>query len=224
MSFNNRRKPRTYTYRIHLDDSKALRTIRVYDALHDDYLISTLHRSRVPTAKNGRHFGYVFYQSKEQYDYNRDEMIGGAIPGLGDRRYSLEWETFPSDSSLEMKPASKGGTRIKGERFLGTGDPRLSDYVPIDTVVPQTPTEIRAAYRDETDVMDEIETELHWAEQDGFDQLIAEQWEGFQNCSHGHVIETGNKWEPAYCEDCGYNWERDGWEREKDDVTVVGEA
>jgi hypothetical protein len=138
--------PRTYTYRIDLDDRKAFRKINVLDALDAEYWITKLHRSQVPTVGNGRHFGFVFYQSKEHFDHDRNEMVGGTIPGLSKYRYSLEWEPCPlgpMGSALEMRNANGGGTRIKGRSPVGTSDPRIPNDIPVDFTVPYTPTEIK---------------------------------------------------------------------------------
>jgi hypothetical protein len=242
MSYS-RPKPRTYTYRIPIDDRKALRKINVLDSLHDDYWIDQIDKRRnVPTYGSGRHFGFIFYQSQEHFDYDRNEMVGGTIPGLHKYRYSLEWEPFPEDSLLEIRNANGGGTRIRGERFVGFSDPRLSDYVPIDTAVPWTPTEIQAMFDGESvpdkihytydhpeisasEARDLLQGELHKAERAGIEEVYAALEEYVDNCDHNHVVTTGRKHaNVAYCEDCGRDWEGPEFEydRDHDELTVVG--
>lgn len=236
----NRRKPRTYTYRVSLDDRKALRKINVLDSLNSDYWITELSRRDLPAAGNGRHFGYVFYQSQEHFDYDQNKMVGGTIPGLEDYRYSVEWKPCPIDSGLEMKNGNSGGTKIKGETFLGTHDPRLSDYVPIEVTVPWTPTEIIGMYNgepvpdrlnysheppeiDAETALDQLREEMHWAEQDGFEEMQEALYEYEENCDHDHVLETGHEYgDVAACEDCGRGWEHHDFEAEKSNLTVVG--
>lgn len=246
MSYNNRRKPRTYTYRVDIEDSKALRKINYLDALSDDYWITKLHSNNVPTAGNGRHFGFVFYQSKEHFDYDRNEMVGGTIPGLAEYRYSLEWETLEDPDRihgrLEMKNASRGGTRIRGERHVGFSDPRLSDYVPIDTVVPFTPTEIKAMLDGEpvpdkvnfshdppeipaSEARDLFREELKAAERVGIERVYEALEEYIEDCDHKHVVTTGREHsEVAFCEDCDRDWDAPefDYDRENDDLRVVG--
>ncbi|QSG06371.1 hypothetical protein [Halapricum desulfuricans] len=233
--------PRTYTYRIPIDDRKALRKINVLDSLHADYWIDKIDKRRhVPTAGNGRHFGYVFYQSKEHFDYDRNELVGGTIPGLHKYRYSLDWEPFPEDSLLEMRNANGGGTRIRGERFVGFSDPRLSDYVKIDTTVPWTPTEIKKMFDGEPvpnkveygHKIPEIDADtaqkllrglLEEAKQDGIEAAYESLHEYVENCDHDHVVTTDRKYgDVAYCEDCGHGWDAHDFEYERADLTVVG--
>lgn len=239
----SRRTPRSYTYRIPLDDRKALRKINVLESLHDDYWIHQLDKSRhVPTHGSGRHFGYVFYESKEHFDYERNEMVGGTIPGLHEYRYSLEWRPFPEDSLLEMRNGNSGGTRIRGERHVGFSDPRLSDYVPIDTAVPWTPTEIEAMFDGEpvpdkinwsydypeipaSEARDLLGAELRKAEKAGIEEVYAALEEYVDNCDHGHVVTTGREYgDVAYCEDCGRGWDGPEFEYDRDngDLRVVG--
>jgi hypothetical protein len=237
----NRRTARTYRYRVDLDDRKALRKINVLDSLNSDYWIGKIHKSNVPTAGSGRHWGYIFYESKEHFDHERNEMVGGTIPGLHKYRYSLDWVPFPNDSLLEMRNANGGGTRIKGERRVGFSDPRLSDYVPIDTAVPWTPTEIEAMFDGEPvpDKMNytydhpEIEAdearellreELRTAERIGVEEVYAALEEYVDNCDHDHVIETGDRQIAGWCEDCGRDWEQPEFEydQENGNLQVVG--
>ncbi|OYR58501.1 hypothetical protein [Halorubrum halodurans] len=241
----NRRTPRTYTYRISVDDNEALRKLHYFEALHDDYWITKLDKKRnVPNAGSVRHWGHVFYQSREHYDYDQDEMVGGAISGLHDCRYSLEWRPFPNDSLLEMRNANEGGTRIRGERHVGFSDPRLSDYVPIDTVVPWTPTEIEAMFDGDSvpdkvnythnapeiaadTARDMLRGELETAKRVGIEQAYQALRDFVDDCDHNHVLETDRKYgDVAYCEDCGRGWERDEfeWDCEHDELTIVGSA
>ena len=238
----NRRKPRTYTYRVPLDDRKAFLKINFLDSLNEHYWISKLSKSQIPTAGNGRHFGYVFYQSQEHFDHDLNEMVGGTIPGLHEYRYSLEWQPCPIDSGLEMRNGNSGGTKIKGELFIGTHDSRLSDYAPIDLVVPWTPTEIEAMYNgepvpdrinyshdppeiDAETALDQLRMKIQSAKQDSFEKMQEALYEYEENCDHSHVLKTGREYgDVAFCEDCGRSWQRDTFSDEKDDLTVVGTA
>ena len=245
MSYN-RRKPRTYTYRIDIEDNKALRKINYLDSLVDDYWITELHRNNIPTAGNGRHYGFLFYQSKEHFDYERNEMVGGTIPGLSEYRYSLEWRPLSDPDRihgrLKMKNASRGGTRIRGERYVGFENPRLSDYVPIETVVPWTPTEIEAMLDgepvpnkvefshdppeiDASRALELFRKELRMAEEDGARRAQEALEQFVDDCEHQHVIETNQKkWDVAYCEDCDRTWEKPefDYDRTHDNLRVVG--
>lgn len=237
------RKPRSYSYRIPIDDRKALRKINVLDSLHDDYWIDQLNKRReVPTAGSGRHFGYIFYKSQEHFDYERNEMVGGTIPGLHKHRYSLEWRPFPEDSLLEMRNGNSGGTKIRGEQHVGFSDPRLSDYVPIDTTVPWTPTEIKSIFDGESvpdklnythnhpeipanEARDLLRDELQAAKKDGIETVYEALREYENNCDHDHVLETDRKYgDAAFCEDCGRGWDKAEfeYEMEKENLRVIG--
>lgn len=237
-----RRNPRSYTYRVPMDDSRAMRKINRLQSLNDDYHVAKVSRKRVPNGKAVRHWGFVFYESRERFDYDRNEMVGGPIPGFHNYRYSLEWERTPETELLEMRNANGGGTKIVGEKYIGTSDPRLPDYVPVDTVVPWTPTEIKAMFDgkkvpnrvDYSHDPPEMEPEdarrryrriIDQAADDGLEQcreLLAEQERA---CPHDHVVETGEEYGvAAYCEDCGRDWDGFDYEREQADgtLTVVG--
>ena len=201
-----RRTPRSYTYRVPIDDSKALRKINVLDSLHADYWIDKIHTSKVPTAGNGRHFGHVFYRSKERYDWKEDKMVGGTIPGLGKYRYSLEWQRCPAGDRLEMRNANGGGTKIRGEIYTPTEEPMIPNWVPIDIVVEWTPSEIKNMFEHGVDVHGSDSTllreALNWAVEDSLDELEQKLWEYRNNeCDHEHVVETGREYgDVAYCE------------------------
>ena len=224
-----RRTPRSYSYRIPIDDSKALRKINVLDSLHADYWIDKIHTSKVPTAGNGRHFGHVFYQSKERYDWKEDKMVGGTIPGFGKYRYSLEWQRCPAGDRLEMRNANGGGTKIQGEIYTPTEEPMIPNWVPIDIVVEWTPSEIKNMFEHGVDVHGSDSTllreALNWAVEDSLDELEQKLWEYRNECDHDHVVETGREYgDVAYCETCGRGWDRHDYDHEKDELTVVGTA
>jgi hypothetical protein len=234
---------RTFTYRIDLDDRRAIRKIHRLDSLVDDYWITKLPKQRVPTFGSGRHWGFIFYQSTEHWDYDRNEMVGGTIPGLHKYRYSLEWEPCPADSLLEMRNATGGGTKIRGEQYVGYEDPRLPDYVPINTVVPWTPTEIEAMFDGEpvpdkvnyTYDMPEIaadtardlfQGEIRAARRDGMAKVKEALNEYIENCDHKHAIDVQDSVSVAgYCEDCGYEWIDSAemqYDLEQSNLSVVG--
>lgn len=241
---STRQQPRSFTYRIPLDDRQARRKVNRLDSLHDGYHIHKIHTNNVPNGKAIRHWGAVFYKSIETRDFETDEMQGGTIPGLHKYRYSLEWEPTPETELLEMRNANGGGTKIKGEQHIGTSDPRLPDYAPVDTVVPWTPTEIEAMFDGEpvpnkvdysydppeieaSEARDKYHELIRWAARDGMDEcerLLAEQVEA---CDHDHVVTTGRDYgDVAYCEDCGRGWERPEFQYDEDagNLTVVGEV
>jgi len=220
MSFQTQ-KPRTFTYRIPLDDKKALRKVRICDRLNDDYWITKLPSNKVPTGKAVRNWACVFYQSTEHHDWETDELVGGTIPGLHEYRFSLDWVPTPESELLEMKNANGGGTRIRGEKFIGTHDPRLPDYAPVDTVVPWTPTEIEAMYRGESvpdkmnythdapplpaeNALRQFREEIEISAREGLDDLEEQLWEYIQNCGHKHTDESHGV---EFCEDCGHELE-----------------
>lgn len=240
---NNRRTARTYTYRIPISDRKAFRKINVLQSLNDDYHIFKINPDRHDdTFDCVRDFRFAYYQSKERYDYDRDKMVGGTIPGCHDYRYNLDWQQYPNDSSLKMKNASGGGTRITGERYVGFSDSRLSNYVKIDTVVGFTPTEIEAIFNGESvkdkinytcnhpelsasEAQEHLRRELQIAEKIGIENAYEKLEEFIDNCDHKHVLETGSKYgDIAFCEDCGRGWEQPEFEHDKenDELTVVG--
>lgn len=231
---------RTYTYRVPLDDSRAMRKINRLQSLDTGYSIHKLHNSNVDTHGNGRHFGMVFYESTERI-VDGDKQ-GGTIPGLHKYRYSLDWQNFPGRGRLEMRHANGGGTRIKGDVYVGTSDPRLPNRIPIDTGVPWTPTEIEAMYNDEPvpnkddyshdppeipgeEAVEKIQQTLHWAEEEGFEQVRSELHEMISNCDHDHVVNNEGRRDTYYCEDCGREWQAREWEHGEngaDRGTVVG--
>lgn len=233
----NTRKPRTYTYRIPLDDTAAMTRLRRFERSHDSYHIYQAKRKDIPNRNAAKHIGVVFYHSKETRGKQRGDFEGGAIPEMAEYRHSLEWEPTPETELLEMKRGSDGGTDIRGEQFMGTHDPRLSDYVPVETTVPWTPSEIemmfngkdvqnKVDYSHDPPMMDaelaraEYRRLIELAMDDGFEKMREELNEMEEECDHDHAIETR---QGGYCEDCGRDW-WDEQEMEADEVTIVGTA
>lgn len=240
MSYKKQRKPRSYVYRIPLDDRAAMIRLRRFER-KEEYFIRELKDSEVPNRNAVKNWAVVFYESKEHRDFTTDEMVGGVIPGLEEYRHSLDWKPHPDTELLEMK-YHKGGSKIRGEAFVGTHDSRLSDYVPIDLAVPWTPKEIRAIWNGDpvphphwsresakeipaSEAMDFWYEELEMAKREGFDRMQEQLYELEDNCPHSHVIETGKSYLAGYCEDCGRSWE-DGmeleYEIENGEAVVVG--
>jgi hypothetical protein len=218
----NRKKPRSYTYRVPLDDKKALRKIHRLQAI-GGWIINKIHKNNVPNGKAVRHWDVIFYESTEYRDLETDELIGGTIPGLGNYQYSFDWEPTPETEMLEMRNANQGGTRIKGEQFVGTSDPRLSDYVPVDTVVPWTPTEIKAMFDGESvpdklnyrrnppelnakEALEKYHLEIQAAIREGIEEQDRRLIEYVENCDHSHVVDLQDDHDAGYCEDCGHVW------------------
>ena len=238
----NRQKPRSYTYRIPMDDKKAMRKVRRLEILDSGYWITEIPDRDVPNRNAVKNWSVKFYESKEHRDFETDEIVGGTIPGLHKYRYSLEWERTPETELLEMKNANGGGTKIKGEKFIGTHDPRLPDYAPVSTTVPWTPTEIKAMFNGERvpnkadytrdpPMMDadmaraEYRRLIEAAADAGMEECEALLAEHVENCDHDHVLKTSKTYgDVAFCEDCGRGWDSHDFEYEQDDLTVVGSA
>lgn len=232
----NSRKPRTYTYRIPLDDTAAMLRLRRFER-KEEYFITEHSDRDVPNVNAVKNWGCVFYRSKETRGDYPDEFEGGAIPEMGEYRHSLDWEPTPETELLEMKRSSDGGTKIRGEQFMGTSDTRLPDYVPVETTVPWTPGEIEAMFNGE-DVPNKadyhhdppmMDAELARAEyrrliememRDGFEEMKERLYEAEEECDHDHAIETKRG---GYCEDCGREW-HDERDMEVDEATIVGTA
>lgn len=187
----SRRTPRTYTYAIPMDDTRAMSKVRVLEKTHPDYHIYKPRRKEIAVDRV-KYLGIVFYSSRETYDYDRDTMVGGTLPGLSEYRFSLEWEKAPFGpgrlGALEMKAGPKGGTHIRGEIYTGH---YLGKYTPIDTVVDFTPTEVRNNPHDP-----ELQAELQHAEQEGMDAVEEAHREYQDDCPHISALE-------GCCEDCG---------------------
>jgi len=235
----NRKQTRSYTYRVPLDDSRAMRKIHRLKALDSGYDIVELSDREVPNANAVKNWAVKFYQSHERRDYQTKQITGGTIPGFHEYRHSLKWKPTPETENLEMRNANNGGTKIRGHQFVGTHDPRLPDNVPIDTVVPWTPTEIRAMF-DGEEVPDRVnyghnppmidaETaiqqylmEIQAAERESFEELQGKLYEYEENCDHDHAIKDGSEFgDIGYCEDCGRSW-NSVKDMNADDATIVG--
>jgi hypothetical protein len=245
MSYNRQQK-RSYTYRVDIDDSRAMRKIHALQSLDSGYHIYEIPDRNVPNKGAAQHWGYKFYRSEEMRDFETDEITGGTIPGLGEYQYSLDWEATPHSQRLEMRNANGGGTRIKGSRYVGTHDPRLPDDAPIDTVVPWTPTEIKAMHNgepvpnkkdyhhdppeiDAKEAREMYQEMLRWAERDGLQENRDALHEYMAECDHSHVLEDDSgRCYSAYCEDCGKEWrheqELEAEKEQNDELTVVGTA
>jgi hypothetical protein len=241
---NQRQKPRSYTYRIPMDDRRAIRRVRRLELLDTGYWINEIHSDQVPNGKAVRHWAVRFFKSTEHRDFETDEMVGGTIPGFHKYRYSLEWEPTPETELLEMRNANGGGTKIRGEKMVGTSDPRLPDYAPISTTVPWTPTEIKAMFNgdpvpdrvnysheppelDANTARQKYRELIRQAADDGMKECRESLAEHIKNCDHRHVVETGHSYgDVAFCEDCGRGWDGLDFEHEQEagNLTVVGSA
>lgn len=230
------RKPRSYVYRIPLDDTAAMIRLRRFER-KSEYFIHELSNREVPNVNAVKNWACVFYRSKETHGDYPDEFEGGAIPGLEEYRHSLDWEPTPETELLEMKRHHKGGTEIRGTQFLGTHDPRLSDYVKVETTVPWTVGEIKQMFdgkavpnrvdytndhpeMEASEAREEYRRLIEMAMRDGFEEAREALREYEDNCDHDHAIETSRG---GFCEDCGREW-HDDYEMEQDEVTIVGTA
>lgn len=235
----SRPKTRSYTYRVPLDNSKAMRKILRLKSLNTGYHIVELADREVPNVNAQKNWAVKFYQSDEMRDFETGQITGGTIPGFHDYRHSLSWKPTPETNKLEMRNANNGGTKIRGHQFVGTHDPRLPDNVPVDFTVPWTPTEIKAMF-DGQEVPDRMNyghdppmieakearqqyrEEIKWAKEDGLEELREKLHQYMKDCDHNHVVETEREHgEVAFCEDCGRDWHVQG-ELEDSRATVVG--
>ena len=218
--------------------------IRRFQRSHDNFWIRKMSkRTEIPNGDAVKNWSCIFYESEEHRDFETDNIVGGTVPGLEEYRYCTDWKPHPETELLEMRNAPNGGTEIRGEEFLGTHDPRLPDYVPIEFTVPWTPTEIEAIwdgepvpnkmdYTHDCPEISAIEARQKWNEQmkmatdDGFQKLQDELHEMMDNCDHDHVVESAIRCgrTEAYCEDCGKKWERGEYEHTDEDMTVVSEV
>lgn len=226
MSFE-RPTRRTFTYRVPIDDDQAMRKIHALQQLDSGYLITEIPESDVPTGGAARHWSYKFYESKETGGIHKEKK-GGTIPGLHEYRYSLEWQPVPSHDNLEMNNAEGGGTKIRGEEYIGTSDPRIPNTLHVEFTLEATPTEIIEAFEKRTEDTQEIRENfgeaMHWAEVDAFEKAREAVYEYEQNCEHNHVVKTDGARCVAYCEDCGKDWDDMEFSVaiNNDELTVVG--
>jgi len=235
-------KPREYTYRVPLDDRRAIRKIHRLESLDTGYWIHEVPTRDIPNRNAVKNWSVKFYKSRETRDFETDEIVGGTIPGLHKYRYSLEWERTPETELLEMRNGNRGGTKIKGEKYVGTSDPRLPNYAPVSTTVPWTPTEITAMFdgnpvpdrvnytheppdSDAETARREYRNLIRQAAKDGLEECRGVIAEMVENCDHDHVVTTGrNRNEVAFCEDCQRDWDDPEFEydQERGNLTVVG--
>ncbi|TQQ81874.1 hypothetical protein [Halonotius roseus] len=216
-----------------------MRKIHRLQVLESGYCIQEIPDRDVPNSEAVKNWSVKFYQSNERRDFKTGDITGGTIPGLHKYRYSLEWEPTPETELLEMRNGNSGGTKIRGEKFIGTHDPRLPDYAPVSTTVPWTPTEITAMFNGErvpdrvnyghNPPMIEAKTArqtyrelIDTAAKIGLEECEAKLIEFENNCDHDHTIESESEYgDVGFCEDCGKSW-IDTSEMEADDVTIVG--
>lgn len=234
-------KPRTYTYRIPLDDRSAFRKIHALQRLNADYHIFEVPKRDVPNWDAARHWDFKFYASRETIDHSTQGRKGGTIPGLSEYRYSLDWEEFPGNFpgsiNMEMKNHQKGGTKLRGTVNVGTSDPRLPDAPHIETHVGLTPTELKRLFNDNEAVPNKFEYTtnppkiepgeaqdrlcklLDRVAHDKLDELEEQLIEYMEQCTHDHVLSTERQYGcVAYCEDCGKGF--DEYDVEHENITV----
>ena len=230
-------------YRVPLDEKWALMRIRRFQN-KSEFWIDEVPDRDVPNRNAVKNWAVKFYKSTETHGNQPGDFEGGVIPGLEEFRYSLDWEPTPETELIEMKRNGKGGSKLRGESFVGTHDPRLSDYVEIDTEVPWTPTEIEAMFDGEpvpdkihyshdppemsaTKARGEYRKMIDMAEDVGFKKAMEALHEFMEDCDHDHVITMERGYgDVATCEDCGKNWDRMDFDhdRENNELTVVGSA
>jgi hypothetical protein len=232
------RKPRSYSYRIPLDEKITLLRLRRYQRSHDEYNISKLSRRDVPNWGAAKNVGVVFYKSTESWNYEKEEYEGGAIPGLGEYRYSLDWQPTPETELVEMKGASGGGTKLRGEQHHGTADPRIPRYIPFETTIPWTLKEVqmmfdnepvpnRLEYSNDPPLMDAQDARSAYrkcikvAVRDAVSEIKSQIKSAEENCDHEHVLRAEEQYQDSYCEDCQRSWPDN---RELDALVEAGDA
>ncbi|QCC48108.1 hypothetical protein DV707_10790 [Halobellus limi] len=159
----------------------------------------------------------------------------GKVAGMEKWLYSPAWESGPwgpgRRESLEIRNATGGGTRIRGEVFVGfDNDDIRFNYVEIDTTVPFTPSELVAIIEgepgeyphpanenrtiDSEKARELIDEELFWAEQDAIEAAVEAVYEYREECEHTHTVEFESPKigmtvcrASGYCEDCGVEFE-----------------
>jgi hypothetical protein len=232
------RKRRSYSYRIPLDESFARMKIHQFDRHKDGYRISKLSKRDVPNWKAVKNIGVAFYQSRETWSYEDECFKGGAIPGLGEYRYSLDWKPTPETELVEMKRASGGGTKLRGEQHHGTADPRIPRYIPFETTVPWTLKEVqmmfdnepvpnRLEYSNDPPLMDAQDARSAYrkcikvAVRDAVSEIKSQIKSAEENCDHEHVLRAEEQYQDSYCEDCQRSWPDN---RELDALVEAGDA
>jgi len=222
MSLKSRSR-RTYTYRIPADDTAAMLRLRRFER-KSDYWVTELPDRKVPSSDKVKNWGCKFYQSKETSGDYPGEYEGGAIPELGEYRYSLDWEPVPYRSRLEMKRSHKGGTKVRGKYHEGSHDPRIPDKLHIETTVPWTVNEIKqmfdgekvpnkAEFTHDPPMIEASEARsmyrdlIDTAVDEAFDEAQKAVQEYVENCDHISALEhDGRRSYTAHCEDCGKEW------------------
>jgi hypothetical protein len=182
-----RSRGRNYTYRIPLDDRRAFSKVRVAEKIMGrliewnpkDVLQDTVFPPRYEVVRT----------------FDRE----GPLPGLGKYRYSSDWEKFPLRPGrferLEMRHGNGGGTKLRGEVYVGGGEccPYRGDRIPINTTVSFTPGEIKAMVDgedvpdpdyvstdrmiDADEALQTLYMEIDWAIEDADERLSEEYWE-----------------------------------------------
>jgi hypothetical protein len=168
---------------------------------------------------------YVFYETSDGK---------GHIPGLKKYVYSRRWEKFPDDGLLEMRYAKSGGTRIRGERYVGHD---LANYVWVDFVTRFTVGDIKKMYDGESvpdpkyhnrararkdgrfieadEAIQRLNDDFYWAEQDAIDEIEEEfhekRWEALEECDHGdgQYLERSPGGYEAFCHKCEFSFTRE---------------
>lgn len=210
-------------YRIPLDDSRAQRKINLLQSLSAGFSISRVAKRNVPASDLVRDTGYVYYQSRETWDYDADGYIGGVIPSLSDYRYSWDWEKFPDRaySGLRMKRGRSGETVIEGEvasRY--SQDSLIPRYVHIRGSLPYTVGEIRRIYEENLgEEIEAIDEEIYWTLEARVEEIKEEIIAMQDSCTH-RIIEFDSEFRGGYCEDC--QREFDDFEMEDVRHRIVG--
>lgn len=178
---------RNYRYRVSIDNTRALRIARVADKLGCRWVNIDYTADDLP-------YGML-------YIYTRDNR--GHLPGLAKFAHSPAWEKFPGGpgrlEGLEMRNASKGGTRLRGSVYAGFDiDGWEISYVDIDMTVSATPSEIKAAYNDGEnfdEVSAEIEDAVFWALDDRYEEILEEKYEHDRELAEEHGCDIEEVWQ-----------------------------
>lgn len=181
---------RNYHYKIPLDDSRALRKVRIADKIKGRFI------ERNPTDCSLYHVTFKTHDNK------------GPISGVEEYQHSEQWEspfTKSRYSGLEVRYANNGGTKVKGT-VVNYGEVGRNDIV-VNTTIDMTLGEVKKAANHESDELyNEFREKMNWVERESPTQRDIRQ----KNCEHKHAVEydeserkrTYNEFE-GWCSDCG---------------------
>lgn len=194
---------RNYTYRIPIDDTRAFRKASMHLKGFTDRWVDRL------KDHDGSDIGHMVIQTKDDK---------GHLSGLTEYQYSAKWERpfKHSRHDWEIRPANKGGTKIRGT-FSAFDEAGFQITIPFDTTVSQTVSTVKAIANGEadSDVRNDFEEQMHWVKNDAIDAHRERVFEAQQDCDHEHFVRDDSAFydDPSavgYCEDCGAELDDNG--------------